>query len=96
MLTLVLDTLLIAGEYSEEDLDKLEKQIGLYLEFYRKVIGPQHEMQSKAGLRISKFHALLHFPHNIRRYGTTSNFFGAYLLEQALKDIIKQRMKRTT
>jgi hypothetical protein len=95
MLTLSLDTLLIASKYTEEELVELESKIRHYLAFFRNVVGPQREMESKSGLRFQKFHGLVHIPRYIRKLGNTFNFFGGFL-ERVLKDVVKQRTKRTT
>lgn len=59
------------------------------------MVGPQREMESKSGLRFQKFHGLVHILRYIQKLRNTFNFFGRFL-ERVLKDVVKQRTKRTT
>jgi hypothetical protein len=93
MLTLSLDTILIASKYTKEELVELDSKIRRYLAFFRNVVGPQREMESKSGLHFQKFHGLVHIPRYIRKLGNTFNFFGGFL-ERVLKDVVKQRTTR--
>ena len=94
-LSLALETWLIKEYYFESELVTLEKRIEQYLTLLKQIAGPQRELQSRCGWRISKFHGLKHFPRNIRKYGSTRNFFGGYL-EATLKILLKKPTKRTT
>lgn len=79
LLMLSLEARLTQEEYKESELLQLESDIRLFLRFYRTVLGPFAEALSTSGLRIPKFHALLHFPRYIRWHGATTNFFGGFL-----------------
>ena len=94
-MSLSLEVMLTKEEYSVTYLRDVEKKILYYLRCYREVCGPQREMQSKTGLRTTKFHSLKHFPYYIRKFGSPHNFSGTYL-EAALKPYLKEQTKRTT
>ena len=55
-------------------------------------IGHQREYESSVGLRLSKFHGLLHYPRQIRKFGSPL-IFGEFL-ESFLKDFLKRPSKR--
>lgn len=94
-LSLSLEVWLTKDEYTEGELEELEEKINKYLKLFRDVVGPQREVMSKCGLRISKFHGLKHIPFYIRRFGSANNFFGGHL-EAALKVVVKQQTARTS
>jgi hypothetical protein len=79
----------------KEELDVLHRQIKSYLKKYHSVVGIQREQVSLTGLRIPKFHGLLHYPFYIRMYGSPLNFSGVFL-ESALRPNVKQFTVRTT
>jgi hypothetical protein len=43
------------------------------------LIGHQREYESSVGLRLSKFHGLLHYPRQIRKFGSPLNFLADFL-----------------
>ena len=93
--SLCLETILTQDSYEKKKMSTLTKICEKYLEMYKKVVGPQREMISGQGLRITKFHALKHFPFYIKRYGNTHNFCGIYS-EKNLKHIVKSLIDRTS
>ena len=94
-LSLSLETLLSKEEFTEDELVELEMKITIFLKCYSAAVGYQAELQSRCGLRITKFHALKHIPFYVCRYGSTHNFFGGYL-ESALKPTVKNTTPRTS
>ena len=94
-LSLSIEKLLTQDTYKEHEVNSLLKKLTKYLEFFQRVTGPWREMMSNSGLRLVKFHAMKHFPRQIRNYGSPHNFSGVYL-ESALKQLVKQPTKRTT
>jgi hypothetical protein len=93
-LSLSIEQLLTCEVYTDEQLNELDRKITLYMKFYRSLVGPQRELISKCGLRLSKFHALTKSVKQIRKFGSADNFFGGFL-ESALKSIVKNPTKRT-
>ena len=93
--SLSMDLMLSQESVAESFLEKLKKRIRSYLWLYLKVIGPQREIHSSCGLCITKFHALLHFPFYIDKFGSASNFFGGYR-ESSLRPTVKSWINRTT
>ena len=49
-------------------------------------------MHSRIGLKLTKFHVLLHFHHFIKEFGAPLNFFGGHL-EEFLKHFVKKFMQ---
>jgi hypothetical protein len=94
-MTLSLECALTLDSYPEEFLSRLDSIITKYLDIYRRVVGPFRECYSSSGLRISKFHGLLHSTFYIRRYGNTYNYFGGFC-ESHLKSLVKQPSKSTS
>lgn len=94
-LSLSLEKLLTQDTYSEQDVKSISVKLTKYLELFQSTVGPWREVMSSSGLRLVKFHAMKHFPRQIRNYGTPHNFSGVYL-ESALKQLVKQPTKRTT
>ena len=93
--SLSIEFMLSQESVPESFLDKLKIRIRKYLWLYLKVIGPQREIHSSCGLCITKFHALLHFPFYIDKFGSASNFFGGYR-ESSLRPTVKSWINRTT
>jgi hypothetical protein len=94
-LSLSLEQLLTQDNYSELEVKSISVKLTKYLELFQSTVGPWRELMSSCGLRLVKFHAMKHFPRQIRNYGTPHNFSGVYL-ESALKQLVKQPTKRTT
>jgi hypothetical protein len=79
--------------FSSECIEILETRIQRFLHVSRLMIGDQREFASKAGLRIAKFHGMLHYPQMIKKFGTPLNFWGG-ALESFLKTKLKGPSKR--
>ena len=94
-MALSIQQLLCLPEYTKDTLLKLDRQIRYFLTEFRRLVGPVRETDSKCGLRISKFHALLHFVWYIERFGSPINFFGGHA-ESLLKTILKANTKNTS
>ena len=93
--SLCLSECLNREDIPKHETEDIKKIIQCYLSNYREVVGIQREIVSKVGLRIPKFHGLLHFPSHIEKHGTPMNFSGVYL-ESALKPNVKAYTSRTT
>jgi len=94
-MALCLECALTQGSYTESDLSRLDQALTKFLTIYRSIIGPFRECFSRSGLRIPKFHGLLHSVFYIRRYGSPYNFFGGFC-ESHLKSLIKEPTKNTS
>ena len=77
-MALCLECALTQESYTESDLSRLDQALTKFLTIYRSIIGPFRECFSRSGLRIPKFHGLLHSVFYIRRYGSPFNFFGGF------------------
>ena len=93
-MTLSLECAIMLESYPAELLSRLDTIIPKFLNIYRTVVGPFRECYSRSGLRISKFHGLLHSPFYIRRYGNPLNYFGGFC-ESHLKTKVKLPTKNT-
>jgi hypothetical protein len=62
--------------FSSECIEILETRIQRFLQVTRVMIGDQREFASLAGLRLAKFHGMLHYPQMIKKFGTPLNFWG--------------------
>ena len=82
-------------QLTETDVVSLEITIKEYLTMFKKIIGPLQIMRSRVGLKLTKFHALLHMGYFIREYGSPLNFFEGHL-EEFLKHFVKKVYPRTT
>ena len=71
--------------YTEECLVELQQRIIRFMEVTKLLIGDQREYESSVGLRLAKFHGMLHYSDQIRKFGCPMNFFGGFL-ESFLKD----------
>jgi len=91
-MALALEVAITREENSETYLETLQNLIAKFLLIYRAIVSPIRECFSRSGLRISKFHGLLHIVFYIRQYGCTFNFFGGFC-ESHLKSLVKQRAK---
>jgi len=94
-MALCLEVALTQDSYTEVQLGELQSSIQKFLRIYRSVVGPFRECLSRSGLRIPKFHGLLHMVFYIRRYGSTKNFFGGFC-ESHLKSLVKAPTKNTS
>ena len=56
------------------------------------LIGDQREYSLPAGLWLVKFHGLLHYVDQIKKFGSPLNYFGGFL-ESFLKDKLKNLSK---
>ena len=61
-------------QFTETDVISLENTIKEYLTMFKKIIGPSQIMKSRVGLKLTKFHSLLHMGSFIREYGCVLNF----------------------
>ena len=59
---------------THSEVISLEKLIKDYLTSYKKIVGPLQIMKSRVGLKISKFHSLLHLGFFIQEYVAPLNF----------------------
>ncbi len=94
-MALCLEVALTQDSYTESKLDELQSSIQKFLRIYRSVVGPFRECFSRSGLRIPKYHGLLHMVFYIRRFGNTRNFFGGFC-ESHLKSLVKAPTKNTS
>ena len=97
LLSLSMQEMLSQDSYDDTYLEMLKVRLHIYLKVFRKTVGPVRECFSKSGLRISKFHALLHFPFYILRYGSPYNFFGGFgesMMKVHLKEVAKNTSRR--
>ena len=97
LLSLSMQEMLSQDSYDDTYLEMLKVRLQIYLKVFRKTVGPVRECFSKSGLRISKFHALLHFPFYILRYGSPYNFFGGFgesMMKVHLKEVAKNTSRR--
>jgi len=94
-MTLAMECVLQKESYTDGYLALLVNFIEKYLEIFRAVIGPIRECMSKSGLRIPKFHCLLHFRYYIQQFGSTYNFYGGFC-ESHMKSLIKKETKHTS
>ena len=72
----------------------LPKRIISYLEQYVSLFDDQALIHSAIGLKITKFHAMLHFHKQNKRFGAPDNYNGLYL-ERSLKEFVKRPGRRT-
>ena len=76
-------------------LDCLQERVICYLDLFNELIGPQRNNTLKSiGNNFPKFHGMLHFVPQIKKFGSAKNFNGGYL-EKDLKTFIKRPAKRT-
>lgn len=94
-MALAVEMLITQEEYTESFLQRLQCVLKKFLLIYRAVVGPMPEVFSRSGLRIAKFHGLVHACFYIRRYGTPYNFFGGFC-ESHLKSLVKQQTRTTS
>ena len=64
-----------------------------FLTVTKALIGDQREHSSSAGLCLVKFHGLLHYVDQIKKFGSPLIYFGGFL-ESFLKDKLKKPSKR--
>ena len=50
-----------------------------FLTVTKALIGDQHEYSSSAGLWVVKFHGLLHYVDQIKKFGSPLSYFGGWL-----------------
>ena len=61
-------------QLTETDVISLENTMKEHLTMFKKIIGPLQIMKSRGGLKLTKFHSLLHMGYFIREYGCALNF----------------------
>lgn len=93
--SLILYQLLMVTKITESEISVLKNKIKDYLRAYKSLVGPLQIMKSRVGLKISKFHCLLHMDYFIKEYGSPLNFFEGHL-EEFLKHFVKKIYPRTT
>ena len=71
------------------------RKIEQYLKKIKTIIGPLQIMRSNVGLKLTKFHSLVHLPYFVKEYGAPMNFFEGHL-EEFLKHFVKKLYARTT
>ena len=72
--SLVLYHLLMVNKINQSQLSDLERKITKDLVNYKKIIGPLQIMKSNVGLKLTKFHWLLHILFFITEYRVLLNF----------------------
>ena len=92
-LSISLNDILHLERYTDDCLSTLESHLEHFMKVMVALIGHQREYESSVGLRLSKFQGLLHYPRQIRKFGSPLNFFGGFL-ESFLKDFLKRPSKR--
>ena len=92
--TLLLNYKFHKSSLTDNEVETMLNELRVYLGLYKDLLQDQREMVSAIGLKIPKFHGLLHFHDQIQRYGSAQNFFGCYL-ESMLKVMIKRPSQRT-
>ena len=65
-----------------------------FLTVTKALIGDQLKHSLSAGLRLVKFHGLLHYVDEIKKFGSPLRYFVADFLESFLKDKLKKPSKR--
>ena len=93
--SLILYQSLMVDRLTHTEINRLERRIKEYLISYKKIIGPLQIMKSQVGLKLTKFHSLLHLGFFVREYGAPLNFFEGHL-EEFLKHFVKKVYPRTT
>ena len=79
--------------YTANCLSILSERTVQFLTVTKALIGDQCEYSSSAGLQLVKFHGLLHFVDQIKKFGSPLNYFGGFW-ESFLKDKLKKPSKR--
>jgi hypothetical protein len=92
-LSISMNDLLSQKVYTSACLDVLHERIVRYLSVTKALIGDQREYLSAIGLRLAKFHGMLHYTDYILKFGSPLNFYGGFL-ESFLKDKLKRPSKR--
>ena len=93
--SLVLYKSLMVNRITDNELSVLERKIEQYLKKFKTIIGPLQIMRSNVGLKLTKFHSLVHLPYFVKEYGAPMNFFEGHL-EEFLKHFVKKLYARTT
>ena len=78
----------MVNRITDNELSVLERKIEQYLKNFKTIIGPLQIMRSNVGLKLTKFHSLLHLPYYVREYRAPMNFFEGHL-EEFLKHFVK-------
>jgi len=93
--SLSLHDMLGQESYSVSTVRILQSRTKLFLQNFKRLVEPHRLAHSECGLRLVKFHAMLHFSLQIFEYGCPLNTFGGPL-EHCLKGKVKQPTARTT
>ena len=65
--------------YTADCLSILSERTVRFLTVTKALIGDQCKYSSSAGLRLVKFHGLLHYVDQIKKFGSPLNYFGGWL-----------------
>ena len=65
--------------YTAGCLSILSERTVRFLAVTKALIGDQREYSLSAGLRLVKFHGLLHYVDQIKKFGSPLNYFGGWL-----------------
>ena len=65
--------------YTADCLSILSERTVRFLAVTKALIGDQRKYSSSAGLRLVKFHGLLHYVDQIKKFGSPLNYFGGLL-----------------
>ena len=72
--------------YTEECLIELSQRIVRFMEVTKLLIGDQREYESAVGLRLAKFHGMLHYCDQIRKFGAPMNYLPRVFFEGQIKE----------
>jgi hypothetical protein len=64
-------------------LSILSERTVWFLTVTKALIGDQYKYSSSAGLWLVKFHGLLHYVYQIKKFGSPLNYFGGRLLNHS-------------
>ena len=80
--------------YTANCLSILSEHTVRFLTVTKALIGNQCKYSSSAGLRLVKFHGLLHYVDQIKKFGSPLSYYFGGFLESFLKDKLKKPSKR--
>ena len=89
-LLLLIDQWMSKEEFTKEELDMAETFLPKMMESYKLAV----DRQTGNGMKIIKFHLMLHIVDTIRRYGAIRNVYGG-IGESMLKYKVKQTARKT-
>ena len=76
--------------YTADCLSILSERTVWFLTVTKALIGDQREYSSSAGLWLVKFHGLLHYVDQIKKFGSPLRYYFGGFLESFLKDKLKK------